>query len=516
MKCQIPKPPLKKNRNLLININKEKNSNLKTIKYHLSTNNNIYKNNININNNNLKNYNREHLKTQIIEDKINKIKNSDENIYINNHCLKYEFRLFKLKKLKPSKSLQNFNTINWFKRLIPKKNYEKAINDLLEENDKIIINSPSNNLDNNIIITDNNNNNNDSQYNRSKSSKYLHPKYLLSYEFYKKILKLKSLFLEFEHNNDHHMEIENFLLLFETNNIKLTKKELLGLFKNTTYKKIYLDFYHFCSFTLKHEREFRLFMRKLSEKQKELNKNENSNYFPRSFNLLLDYFLAMGEERKSINKIQAKIDNMKNIQKNFPKTIDDINEFINENKKFNFKEILYEFKKLISMVCNEKNYFNLKLNEKLNKFNKNNLKKNIFSKKLSNSIEYNDLLFNNVKNEHSNNKKINKKNSFFDKKSVSSKKLNFSGLKKFLNLKNFSPLKKQFSKNINDKSNLFANENILRKSFNFSENHNNNFNNDINIDNNKHLKSSSKFLPILKQSKSIDSKTILNYNFKNK
>ena len=337
------------------------------------------------------------------------------------------------------------------------------------------------------------------------------------------------------------MAIENFLLLFETNNIKLTKNELISLFKNTTYKKIYLDFYHFCAFTLKHENEFRIFMRKLSEKQKKLNKNENSNYFPRSFNLLLDYFLAMGEERKCVNKIQAKIDNMKNIQKIFPNKIDDVEEFVNENKKFNFKEILYEFKKLISMVCNEKNYFNLKLNEKLNKYNKNNSinnnNNNNFSKKSSKSIDYNEIVLNNIMNEKKNkninkninnninnnvnnninnnnfnsNHKINKKNSFYDKKSISSKKLDFShSLNKYLNNKSLNPFQKQSSKKINEKKILFQSQKSLKSSFNYDENNDNN-------NNNKHFhtKLSNKKLPKLKQSKSIDFQNIVNFNFLN-
>ena len=138
------------------------------------------------------------------------------------------------------------------------------------------------------------------------------------------------------------------------------------------------------------------------------------------------------------------------------------------------------------------------MNEKKNK----NINKNI-----NNNINNNNI--NNNNNNFNSNHKINKKNSFYDKKSVSSKKLNFSqSLNKYLNNKSLNPFQKQSSKKINEKKILFQSQKSLKNSFNYEENNDNN---------NKHFhtKLSNKKLPKLKQSKSIDFQNIVNFNFLN-
>ena len=138
-------------------------------------------------------------------------------------------------------------------------------------------------------------------------------------------------------------------VMFKTNHINVTEDDLCGLFfKGKKYRKedinkLYLDFFQFMNFALSKssDQDFRIFMRKVKEKilkekeQERIEEEKKKNsmekqeeevvddlfvdekkepvFLPMNFNLLLDYFINKGKERKSQKKIRRAIKMMRNI-----------------------------------------------------------------------------------------------------------------------------------------------------------------------------------------------------------
>ena len=182
---------------------------------------------------------------------------------------------------------------------------------------------------------------------------WINPKYFFSKEVYESILKLKEIFLQFDEDGSRKMEIDEMTTMFNINNINVTEEDLCGLFfegkkyKKEDINKLYLDFFQFMNFALskKSDQDFRVFMRNIKEKkmkEKELERiaeeekrkknlenfqgeeeevvddlfvdeKKEPVFFPMNFNLLLDYFINKGKERKSQKKIRRAIKMMRNI-----------------------------------------------------------------------------------------------------------------------------------------------------------------------------------------------------------
>ena len=188
---------------------------------------------------------------------------------------------------------------------------------------------------------------------------WINPKYFFSKSVYDKILKLKEIFLQFDEDGSRKMEIDEMVTMFKTNHIDVTEDDLCSLFfkgkkfRKEDINKLYLDFYQFMQFALSKasDQDFRIFMRKIKEKimkEKENEKNkskeenesednpslhfsrtnrtnsditkeeeaddllnsDNANepiFLPMNFNLVLDYFINKGKERKSQKKIRKAI-----------------------------------------------------------------------------------------------------------------------------------------------------------------------------------------------------------------
>ena len=178
---------------------------------------------------------------------------------------------------------------------------------------------------------------------------WINPKYFFSKDVYESILKLKEIFLQFDEDGSRKMEIDEMASMFKTNHINVTEDDLCSLFfKGKKYRKedinkLYLDFFQFMNFALSKssDQDFRIFMRKVKEKilkEKELDRIEEEKrksnmekqeeevvddlfvdekkepvFLPMNFNLLLDYFINKGKERKSQKKIRRAIKMMRNI-----------------------------------------------------------------------------------------------------------------------------------------------------------------------------------------------------------
>ena len=260
-----------------------------------------------------------------------------------------EEQIKKYQNISPSQIFYNPNTIKWFNKKYNEDLIKKSIYSLFPNNCQPIMKDEEWTLPRILreFLT----------HYLKPEDKYkdiwINPKYFFSKEVYESILKLKEIFLQFDEDGSRKMEIDEMTTMFNTNNINVTEEDLCGLFfKGKKYKKedinkLYLDFFQFMNFALskKSDQDFRVFMRnikekKMKEKEQERKAEEEKRkkhlenfedneeevvddlfvdekkepvFFPMNFNLLLDYFINKGKERKSQKKIRRAIKMMRNI-----------------------------------------------------------------------------------------------------------------------------------------------------------------------------------------------------------
>ena len=261
-----------------------------------------------------------------------------------------EEQIKKYQNISPSQIFYNPNTIKWFKKKYNEDLIKKSIYSLFPNNCQPIMKKEEWTAQRVLreFLT----------HYLKPEDKYkdiwINPKYFFSKEVYESILKLKEIFLQFDEDGSRKMEIDEMTTMFNTNNINVTEEDLCGLFfKGKKYKKedinkLYLDFFQFMNFALskKSDQDFRVFMRQIKEKkmkekeeerlaEEEKKKKSLDNFkggeeeevvddlfvdekkepvfFPMNFNLLLDYFINKGKERKSQKKIRRAIKMMRNI-----------------------------------------------------------------------------------------------------------------------------------------------------------------------------------------------------------
>ena len=260
-----------------------------------------------------------------------------------------EEQIKKYQNISPSQIFYNPNTIKWFKKKYNEDLIKKSIYSLFPNNCQPIMKEEEWTAQRILreFLT----------HYLKPEDKYkdiwINPKYFFSKEVYESILKLKEIFLQFDEDGSRKMEIDEMTTMFNINNINVTEEDLCGLFfKGKKYKqedinKLYLDFFQFMNFALskKSDQDFRVFMRnikekKMKEKEQERKAEEEKRkkhlenfedneeevvddlfvdekkepvFFPMNFNLLLDYFINKGKERKSQKKIRRAIKMMRNI-----------------------------------------------------------------------------------------------------------------------------------------------------------------------------------------------------------
>ena len=159
----------------------------------------------------------------------------------------------------------------------------------------------------------------------------INPKYLFNESTFKKILKLREIFLEFDSRGNLEMDFDEIVKMFNQNHIKADKNDIVNLFfkdkkikKEDDILKLHLDFYQFINFALEKEQDFREFMRRIKQKYKkkeddnyddkdEYNtKKSESVYLPMNFNLVLDYFINKEKERHSIDIMKNAFEQLDN------------------------------------------------------------------------------------------------------------------------------------------------------------------------------------------------------------
>ena len=95
----------------------------------------------------------------------------------------------------------------------------------------------------------------------------INPKYFYDKTTFKKILKLRDMFLEFDKKGNHKMIIKEIVKLFKQNNINVDINDIKELFFNNKKNKknkdepnnsLYLDFYQFMNFALTRDHDYKL------------------------------------------------------------------------------------------------------------------------------------------------------------------------------------------------------------------------------------------------------------------
>ena len=263
----------------------------------------------------------------------------------------------KIRSLKPTRKLHNFDTVKWLRSKYSDSLLEKSINTLLPDNGKPVIPDDETEVEKNhrllMEFLDSS-----KPVNEKEKNVDINPKYFFDKVTFEKILKLKKIFLEFDEDGSRKMELDEMLTMFNQNHINADIKELVNLFfKNKKFKekdimKLYLDFYQFMEFAINKEQDFRDFMREIKEKYKRSKdwKDDHNTYLPMDFNLVLDYFIIKGKERSAIEVIENSINAMDKVLNNDKK---------NKNKNSNSN--------IIQSPINRKDTIDTKFSNFLNK-----------------------------------------------------------------------------------------------------------------------------------------------------
>ena len=229
----------------------------------------------------------------------------------------------KIRSLKPTRKLHNFDTVKWLRSKYSDSILEKSINTLLPNNGKPVIPDDETEEEKNhrllmeFLVSS-------KPVNEKEKNVDINPKYFFDKVTFEKILKLKKIFLEFDEDGSRKMELDEMLTMFNQNHINVDIKELVNLFfKSKKFKekdimKLYLDFYQFMEFAINKEQDFRDFMREIKEKYKRSKdwKDDHNTYLPMNFNLVLDYFIIKGKERSAIEVIENSINAMDKVLNN--------------------------------------------------------------------------------------------------------------------------------------------------------------------------------------------------------
>ena len=383
----------------------------------------------------------------------------------------------KIKLTKPSKTLQEINTIKWLNKKYSDSVIEKSIHSILPKKQNKLKYKKEKEHDKRFRAMLDYLDSLKGPVGREKFIE-INPKYLFNEKTFESILKLKEVFLEFDISGNQKMEFDEIVKMFNQNYIKAGKKDILNLFfkhkiikREKDIMKLHLGFYQFINFALKKEQNFRNFMRKIkldsNQKEKdELNNNTNKEriYLPMNFNLMLDYFIKKEKEKHTIKKIKNAFDILEN-------DIKKENENDSENKYIEYSKL--------NDVVNTLNSKSKKTKTKYDHLKKSNriLNQNKDKNKLSeiNIIdlfnEFINLFYLSYKNEENDTKKVDliqkKLNATYDKTR------NFAQPKKIISISDNSMLTNSIY-NVKNLKKFNTRKNPLKNNYSITEYNTNN------------------------------------------
>ena len=375
-----------------------------------------------------------------------------------------DLKKLKIKLKKPSQILHGYDTIKWLRNKYSDSVIEKSIHTLLpKKNNSLFYKKENENEKRHRRMLEYL----DSFKGPTGKEKFINinPKYLYTESTFKKILKLREIFLEFDSRGAQKMEFDEILKMFNQNHIKADKNDIVNLFfkdkkikKEEDIVKLYLGFYQFINFALEREQDFREFMREIKQKCKKRendesinNSNDESSYLPMNFNLVLDYFINKEKERHSVGIVKNAIEQLeKDIKTKSPNHLNlnesDKSESISLSPKkksnkhlnifrdnfklsnINFIDLFNEFINLFKLSgSNQNDLENLKFHRNLNHMTASKSRNKTAQRRTSLVTHYLNLhktAFKNTQNNNRNNKSDYEKYLFLTQtKSTSQKKI---------------------------------------------------------------------------------------------
>ena len=244
-----------------------------------------------------------------------------------------EERKKRIREQRPNRIYHDFHMIKWLRSKFSDSLIEKSVFSMLPDNGKPVVpdDETEEEKKHRLLMEYV-----DTLYKKvPEREKYvnINPKYFFDEKTFKKILKFKEIFLEFDEDQSRKMEIDEMVEMFNQNHINANLEDLRNLFfkdkrvKKEDIMKLYLDFYQFMTFALTKDQDFRDFMREIKarrEKKKKVirigdqskNEEDDESYLPMNFNLMFDFFLMKGKERASIDEIEKSIIEMDKIINN--------------------------------------------------------------------------------------------------------------------------------------------------------------------------------------------------------
>ena len=291
-----------------------------------------------------------------------------------------EFQKKRIASARPSHKYHNFSTIRWLTQKYSDSVREKSIFSLLPNKNVPEYENETNKRQKNL-----------KEYLESfkdpgDKEKFvnINPKYFYNNSTFRKILKLREMFLEIDKKGNHKMILKEVIKLFKENNIEVDIKELKNLFlkqinnnknkKSQPHNLLYLNFYQFMNFALSKDRDFIIFMRKIKKKNKkeerkrtsytlDFDEKKESTYIPMSFDVIIDYFINKEKQRNSVHIVETAINEMDQIiQERIENEKKQIEEEENKNLFIDEKEHLKSIRKYkVSKTIKEQNFNFLKV-----------------------------------------------------------------------------------------------------------------------------------------------------------
>ena len=205
------------------------------------------------------------------------------------------------------------STINWMRHLIPQQEINQSLTDLLIEKEKDLPNVLR-------LFEDKKNisdfvNSSPQTIDSNPLKKKIKPEYLFSPLVLEKIYKLRDIFLHFDKDRSRTLEISELCAMFNSNNIPITKNELIDLFtlqgeqkrKSWQYKLTFLDFVKFC-LDEQCQEKYRILITKIKQRSKK------TLHIPLSLQQTLEYISNQTQIQRCYNKIHKGIKKIEKIK----------------------------------------------------------------------------------------------------------------------------------------------------------------------------------------------------------
>lgn len=211
-------------------------------------------------------------------------------------------------KIMKHSNISNTSTIKWMRNKVKPEVISSSLTSLLLEKEKkipLILQILNGTQFLNSLTKDN-----------ASNKSNMNPQMFFNETTLKKIHQIRDLFIDFDEDRSRTLDVSELHKMFNSNQIPLTKRELVKLFGKGIKNKIEdyrLSFFDIVLFSLseKHNYNFRNLMKKVKKRV------DKDIYIPLDFNTALEYIYNKGLIKKSLKKIERGIKTLNRLEKQF-------------------------------------------------------------------------------------------------------------------------------------------------------------------------------------------------------